>query len=76
MQLEAVHQEVGNLKVRLSATQTMLEAVKKEIDLHLPKILNIKLVNSKLQFPYFAKDDALISTQDEVNEQLKNEKIS
>ncbi|KAB2630819.1 S ribonuclease [Pyrus ussuriensis x Pyrus communis] len=60
LQLEIAHQEVSYLNARLSTTQVMLEAAKKEISHVSPVLENLKRVNSELRFACFAKDEELI----------------
>ena len=67
LQLEIAHQEVAYLNAWLNATQTMLEAVEKEVSRVSLVVKDFERVNSKLRYACFAKDDELIFMHGEVS---------
>ena len=67
LQLEITREKATHLNARLSKTQTMLEATKKEINHVFPVVEDLERVNLELKSACFAKDEELIFMHAEVS---------
>ncbi|KAM1680317.1 hypothetical protein ACFX2K_038008 [Malus domestica] len=73
LQLEAARQEIMNLKTRLDAIQVKYESAEKEIERYIPQIQDLERSISEFRSAAYAKDEELIATYNQTNDNLKKE---